>query len=85
VDLAKPVSFPPDYYTATPQSHLLMLLDRDLANRQNAIAGTITLNNSPASRNGTLDDYLSLGVNAKDIKIRDVMSTLAGPLCYIYV
>lgn len=59
--------------------------NQDLANRQNAIAGTITLNNSPPSRNGTLDDYISLGVNAKDIQIKDAMSTLAGPFCYIYV
>ncbi|KAF8851192.1 tyrosinase [Acephala macrosclerotiorum] len=59
--------------------------NQDLKNRQNAIAGTITLNNSPPSRNGTLTDTISLGVNAKDITIGDAMSTLAGPFCYIYV
>jgi tyrosinase len=59
--------------------------NQDLKNRQNAIAGTITLNNSPPSRNGTLQDYISLGVNAVDITIGSAMNTLAGPFCYIYV
>lgn len=59
--------------------------NQDLKNRQNAIAGTITLNNNPPSKDGTLSDLLSLGVNAKDIKIGDAMSTLAGPFCYIYI
>lgn len=59
--------------------------NQDIANRQNAISGTITMFNSPASRNGTLDDVLYLGVNADDIAIKDVMSTVAGPLCYIYM
>ncbi|KAH8779134.1 tyrosinase [Hyaloscypha sp. PMI_1271] len=59
--------------------------NQDLKNRQNAIAGTITLNNTPPSRNGTLQDYISMGVNAVDIQIGDAMNTLAGPFCYIYV
>jgi len=59
--------------------------NQDLAQRQNAIAGTITLNNNPPSRNGTLQDILNMGVNAPTVQIKDVMSTLAGPLCYIYV
>ncbi|KAK4670793.1 hypothetical protein QC764_603730 [Podospora pseudoanserina] len=59
--------------------------------RTNAIGGTITLNNFPPSRNGTLDDLLDLGVAgpaAGVLEIRDVMSTIGiggGPLCYIYV
>jgi tyrosinase len=65
--------------------HYRIWQNQDIANRQNAIAGTITLNNSPASRNGTLDDYVSLGVNAVDIQIKNLMSTLAGPFCYIYI
>lgn len=56
----------------------------DLANRQYAIAGTITFENDPASRNGTLNDTLDIGVNGAPLMIRDVMSTMAGPLCYIY-
>jgi tyrosinase len=59
----------------------------DLANRQNAIAGTITLNNDPPSRNGTLQDIIELGVNTLEggIPISDAMSTMAGPFCYIYL
>lgn len=59
--------------------------NQDLRNRLYAISGTITINNSPPSRNGTLDDILSLGVNAEDITIRDAMSTMRGPFCYIYL
>jgi len=59
--------------------------NQDLSARQNAIAGTITLDNQPPSRNGVLTDILNMGVNAPTVQIKDVMSTLAGPLCYIYV
>jgi len=59
--------------------------NQDLANRQNQIAGTITIDNEPPSRNGTLTDYLNMGVNAPTVQIKDVTSTTAGPLCYIYV
>ncbi|GAB7347301.1 hypothetical protein MBLNU459_g3384t1 [Dothideomycetes sp. NU459] len=59
--------------------------NQDLKNRQNAIAGTITLNNNPASRNTTLSDVIELGVNAPGIAISTAMSTTAGPFCYIYV
>lgn len=59
--------------------------NQDLAKRQNTIAGTITFDNDPPSRNTTLDDMLDLGVNAKNITIRSALSTLAGPFCYIYV
>lgn len=59
--------------------------NQDLENRKEAIGGTITLNDNPPSRNGTLEDTLSMGVNAKDVLIKDVMSTTDGVLCYIYV
>jgi tyrosinase len=58
--------------------------NQDLANRQNAISGTITLNNVPPSRNGTLEDWLEMGILGTGTTIADVMSTIAGPLCYIY-
>ncbi|KAK4542845.1 hypothetical protein LTR36_006034 [Oleoguttula mirabilis] len=58
--------------------------NQDLANRQNAIGGTITLDNEPASANTTLADIIELGVNAEGITIASAMSTLAGPFCYIY-
>lgn len=58
--------------------------NQDIAARQNAIGGTITLNNSPASRAGLLNDTISVGVNAPDVTIQDMMNTMAGELCYIY-
>ncbi|TAQ89355.1 hypothetical protein B7494_g2355 [Chlorociboria aeruginascens] len=57
----------------------------DIENRQNAIGGTITLNNDPPSRNGTLDDWLDMGVLGTGRKIRDAMSTVGGEFCYIYI
>lgn len=59
--------------------------NQHLKNRQNALSGTITLNNSPPSRNGTLQDIVSLGVNAPDKTINELINTMAGPFCYIYV
>ncbi|KAK5712140.1 hypothetical protein LTR17_018095 [Elasticomyces elasticus] len=58
--------------------------NQDLKNRQNAIAGTITILNQPPSRNGTVQDVIDLGFLAPDITIGDAMSTLDGPFCYIY-
>ncbi|WYZ40990.1 hypothetical protein EsH8_IV_001331 [Colletotrichum jinshuiense] len=52
----------------------------------NAVMGTNTFLNQPPSPNTTLDDYLEYGYAAGPaIKIRDVMSTLAGPFCYTYL
>lgn len=59
--------------------------NQDLKTRQNAIAGTLTLLNSPPSRNATLNDTIDLGVNGAGIPISSAMSTLNGPFCYIYV
>lgn len=59
--------------------------NQDLAVRQNIISGTITTLNDPPSRNGTLDDWLEMGVLGTGNTIRNLMSTTAGPLCYIYV
>ena len=50
----------------------------------NSLSGTITLNNSPPSRNTTKDDVIDLGVNAAPVRIADTFSTLGGPFCYIY-
>jgi tyrosinase len=57
----------------------------DLKNQQNAlVGGTIIGGMGP---NATLNHTLSLGsyVGSKNITIKDAMSTLAGPFCYIYV
>ncbi|KAG7079524.1 hypothetical protein JMJ78_0006632 [Colletotrichum scovillei] len=51
-----------------------------------AVMGTNTFLNSPPSANTTLDEVLEYGYAAgPPIKIRDTMSTLAGPYCYIYL
>jgi tyrosinase len=52
----------------------------------NKVAGTLTLQNKPPTRNATIDEPLVLGVNGETLKIRDVLDTLGGsPLCYIYL
>jgi tyrosinase len=59
--------------------------NQDIAKRQYAVSGTITLNNDPPSRNGTLQDILDMGILGSTTTIGNVMSTTAGPLCYIYI
>jgi tyrosinase len=58
---------------------------QDPANREYAISGTRTLMNIPPSANGTLDDLLEVGVLGESKKIRELMSTVDGPLCYVYL
>ncbi|KAF1846119.1 Di-copper centre-containing protein [Cucurbitaria berberidis CBS 394.84] len=58
----------------------------DLDKRLYALGGTITVNNSPPSRNATLDDVITLGyVGVPDVTIKEASSTFGGPFCYIYV
>ncbi|KAF2469140.1 Di-copper centre-containing protein [Lindgomyces ingoldianus] len=57
----------------------------DIKNRQNSgFEATITINNSPPSRNATLADTFDLGINAPTTTIGDTVNTLDGPFCYIY-
>ncbi|KAM0702681.1 hypothetical protein Q7P35_010113 [Cladosporium inversicolor] len=56
----------------------------DRENRQNAIYGTSTLNNSPASADMTLADKLPFGLVTESPVFGDLMDTLAGPYCYRY-
>ncbi|WYZ44850.1 hypothetical protein EsH8_VIII_000166 [Colletotrichum jinshuiense] len=50
------------------------------------IAGTITINNRPASRDALKTDILDLGVNAENRTIDEVLNTIGGsPLCYVYI
>ncbi|KAL1596354.1 hypothetical protein SLS60_009000 [Paraconiothyrium brasiliense] len=59
--------------------------NQDIVSRQYALGNTITVNNTPPSRNATLDDALDLGfVGVDTITIRDASNTLKGPFCYIY-
>lgn len=50
------------------------------------VAGTLTLNNNPPSRNTTLDDLIQVNyLNVEATPIGDLTDTLGeGPLCYIY-
>jgi tyrosinase len=56
-------------------------------NQASTIAGTITLNNKPPSRNASLDDVISTNfLNMDTLKINDLLSTVSdNPLCYIYL
>jgi tyrosinase len=59
--------------------------NQDVASRQYALDGTITVNNMPPSRNAVLSDTIELGyVGVPVVTIKDVSSTIAGPLCYVY-
>lgn len=59
--------------------------NQDLPTRQYNLSGTITLDNSPPSRNGTLNDTLDIGILGPNIEIGAALNTLAGPFCYIYL
>ncbi|KAF4550076.1 Tyrosinase-like protein 2 [Elsinoe fawcettii] len=54
--------------------------------REDVVAGTITLNDNPPSRNATLDDEVDMGAGllAENLKIRDLVRTTDGPFCYLY-
>jgi len=57
----------------------------DPSNRLNAISGTGTFLNQPPSPNTTLDTVIDLGYAAdKPFAMRDLMSTVDGPFCYVY-
>lgn len=60
----------------------------DLKNRQFAISGTSTFMDEPQSANVTLDYLLNVGYangNREPVALRDLMSTTAGPFCYVYL
>ncbi|AEO68527.1 uncharacterized protein THITE_2118068 [Thermothielavioides terrestris NRRL 8126] len=62
------------------------LSPRDRTQGPTAIAGTRTFLNSPPSPNATLDDLVDLGyAGGPPLPIRDLLSTTAGPFCYIYL
>jgi tyrosinase len=58
----------------------------DVKNRQYAISGTGTFLNFPASPNTTLSTMVDIGyANGGPIAMQDLMSTTAGPFCYVYL
>ncbi|KAK6209976.1 hypothetical protein QIS74_11560 [Colletotrichum tabaci] len=63
-----------------------MLSPNDRQFSEDAVMGTNTFLNQPPSANTTLDDILEYGYAAgPPMKIRDTMSTFAGPFCYLYL
>ncbi|KUJ20503.1 Di-copper centre-containing protein [Mollisia scopiformis] len=59
---------------------------QDPSTRQYALSGTNTMLNQPPSANTTLTDYINLGYAAgSPLQMQDVMSTVAGPFCYVYI
>ncbi|KAJ5136324.1 hypothetical protein N7448_004878 [Penicillium atrosanguineum] len=58
----------------------------DPENRLNAISGTGTFLNEPASANTTLETFVDIGfANGWPIKMKELVSTTAGPFCYVYI
>ncbi|KAI0601422.1 hypothetical protein F4775DRAFT_606532 [Biscogniauxia sp. FL1348] len=56
----------------------------DWENRQN-MAGTITMMNRPASRNGTLDDILDISPVGGSFTYGQLLDTVGGsPFCFVY-
>ena len=56
----------------------------DIANRQNIIHGTSTLNNDPPSPDMSLTDVIPFGFVAPDQTFSTLMDTFTGPYCYRY-
>jgi tyrosinase len=62
------------------------MLDRETRTGEEGISGTGTFLNQPPSPDTTLDTIIDLGYTAgPPIKMRDLMSTTGGPMCYIYL
>ena len=59
----------------------------DPFHRYTEVSGTHTLLNFPPSSPVTLDDYIDLAWSGPDAprKIRDLMNTVDGPFCYVYL
>ncbi|KAF2262185.1 Di-copper centre-containing protein [Lojkania enalia] len=55
--------------------------NQDPANRVMTVAGNVSLFGGPE---GTLDDDVNLAVLAPTWKIKDLVSSTAGPFCYVY-
>jgi tyrosinase len=60
--------------------------NQDIEARRWTIAGTLTFQNNPPTRNATLQDVMTMGeyTGVPNITIADASSTLAGPFCYVY-
>jgi len=58
----------------------------DPKKRVNAVGGTNTFLNNPPSANTTLEDYVNYGyATGPPRQLKDLMSTLSDPFCYVYL
>ncbi|KAK2746484.1 hypothetical protein FQN57_003110 [Myotisia sp. PD_48] len=58
---------------------------QDAEIRTNQVAGTGTALNVPPSANVTLDTLIDFGILSPDQPVRDLVSTIDGPFCYMYL
>ncbi|RXG46546.1 hypothetical protein VDGE_05971 [Verticillium dahliae] len=58
---------------------------RNLDARLAAVAGLTFPSDGSGVRNGTLDDPVDLNVNGREYRLGDLLDTMNGPFCYIYV
>lgn len=47
--------------------------------------GHVTWANKPPSRKAKFDDVIDMGYAAESTTIGEVMDTLSGPFCYLYI
>ncbi|KAF4983406.1 hypothetical protein FZEAL_1135 [Fusarium zealandicum] len=50
-----------------------------------ALMGTVTFLDMPASEAATFEDYVNVGRTGPNRQIKDLMSTMSGPFCYVYL
>ncbi|KAF4344290.1 monophenol monooxygenase (tyrosinase) [Fusarium beomiforme] len=62
-----------------------MLDPKERVSGKNAVQGTNTFLDMPPSAETTLDDYVNIGWVGPERQIKDLMSTLSGPFCYVYL
>ncbi|KAM0354217.1 hypothetical protein ACHAPU_001255 [Fusarium lateritium] len=62
-----------------------MLDHKERVNGKDAVQGTNTFFNMPPSAETTLEDYVHLHWIGGDRQIKELMSTTAGPFCYVYL
>jgi tyrosinase len=58
---------------------------KERVNGKNAVQGTNTFLNMPPSPETTLDDTIDIAWIGGERKIKDLISTLSGPFCYVYL
>ncbi|KAK0663441.1 tyrosinase central domain protein [Cercophora samala] len=57
----------------------------DLEGGRREVFGTNTAMNNPPSEDTTVEDWLDMGPLAEKVRIKEVMNSVGGELCYVYV